>query len=45
VESPFISVALYEDKEGPVFGEITPEPSAGKKPLDPNGPPGGRGVG
>lgn len=29
VESPFIRVDLYEDDRGPVFGEITPQPSGG----------------
>lgn len=33
VESPFIRVDLYEDTNGPVFGEITPHPFGGTIPF------------
>lgn len=35
VESPFIRVDLYEDDDGPVFGEITPHPGGGGTPFVP----------
>lgn len=31
IDSPFIRIDLYEDAEGPIFGEIDPHPSGGAR--------------
>lgn len=31
----FVRVDLYDTADGPVFGEVTPHPAAGKRPLSP----------
>jgi len=31
----FVRVDLYDADDGPVFGEVTPNPAAGKRPLSP----------
>jgi hypothetical protein len=31
IDSPFIRIDLYEDVDGPVFGEIDPHPSGGAR--------------